>query len=158
LAFWVALGAVLLVVRAYQTRHAVRGAAPELRGTTVDGHEVDLRELRACGPVMVHFWATWCGVCAAEHGNVEALAESGRVLTVASRSGDAASIAAFARTHGLGAPALADPAGALARRWGVTAFPTTFFVRRDGEVALVEVGYTTTLGMRLRLWLADVLP
>jgi thiol-disulfide isomerase/thioredoxin len=153
-AFWVALGLAILGIRAYQTRDAARGAAPDLRGTTLDGRAVELGALRAGGPVMVHFWATWCGICAAERGNVETLAASERVLTVASRSGDAAEVARYARAHGVRAPVLVDPSGAVAQRWGVRAFPTTFFVAPDGEIAQVEVGYTTTVGMRLRLWLA----
>ncbi|MGC4117189.1 MAG: hypothetical protein QM765_22035 [Myxococcales bacterium] len=42
----------------------------------------------------------------------------------------------------------------LARAWGVNAFPTSFFVGKDGEIRFVETGYTTELGMRLRLALA----
>jgi hypothetical protein len=46
-----------------------------------------------------------------------------------------------------------DPDGALAQRYGVRAFPTTFFIDARGRIRHVEVGYTTWLGLEARLWL-----
>ena len=45
-----------------------------------------------------------------------------------------------------------DPDGAIAQRFGVHAFPTTFYVGSDGAIRTAEVGYTTQIGMRLRAW------
>ena len=50
--------------------------------------------------------------------------------------------------------ALRDPAGRIARSFGVRAFPTSFFVDGEGQIQAREVGYTSTLGLRGRLWLA----
>ncbi len=152
---WVVVFGVLAGVRAWQTRDVVRGAAPPLHGRTPTGATIDLAALRG-GPVAVHFWATWCGVCAMEADNVESLARGGRVLTVASASGSAAEVARYAAAEGLHAPILVDEASASARAWGVTGYPTTFFLDGDGTIRHVEVGYTTTLGMRARLALAGL--
>jgi thiol-disulfide isomerase/thioredoxin len=146
---------LLLAVRAYQSRDAASGPAPALRGRTVAGESVDLAALR--GPTLVHFWATWCGVCRAEEGTIDALADGHRVITVASQSGPPPRVAAYLRERGLRFAALADPRGELARRWGVRAFPTSFVVDGRGNIRHAEVGYTTSLGLRARLWLADIL-
>ena len=136
----------------WQTRGAANGQAPSLVGVDIEGER---RELR--GPAVVHFWATWCGVCDAMDDNVAALAEDHPVLTVATRSDGAAAIRAHLGEEGLdGAfPVIADPDARLAAQWGVGAFPTTFVVDADGAIRSVTVGYTTTLGLKARAALGD---
>lgn len=147
------VAAIFLGVRAYQSRDAAVGPAPALTARTIDDSVV---ELQGDEPVLVHFWATWCGVCEAEEGNVRAVSESSRVISIASQSGARGAVAAYARSHDLDFPIVNDPSGALAHRWGVSAFPTSFIVDPDGEIRHVEVGYTTSLGLRARLWLASL--
>ena len=103
---------------------------------------------------MLHFWATWCGVCKAEQHNVVALARDHRVIAVASSSGTPEAVQTYARQSGFDVPIAIDPNGALARKFGVGAFPTSFFIDADGQITAVETGYTTELGMRLRMWWA----
>ncbi|MDH5491928.1 MAG: redoxin domain-containing protein [Myxococcales bacterium] len=153
--------AVMIGMRAWQTRDAVKGDAPALEGRGLLGEPVSLASLRAEGPVLVHFWASWCSVCDAMEHNVRAVAEEARVVTVASGSGGSAELLEWLRERGeLGAgggsayPIIADPSARLAARWGVSAFPTSFVVAEDGTIRFVEVGYSTELGLRLRLWWA----
>ncbi len=136
----------------WQTRGAASGDAPALAGVDLAGRTVRLE-----GPAVVHFWATWCGVCEAMDDNVAALAEDHRVITVASRSEGPDAIRAHLTEEGLdGAfPVIADPTGALAARWGVDAYPTTFVVDEAGDIRSVTVGYTTTMGLRARAALGE---
>jgi thiol-disulfide isomerase/thioredoxin len=143
----------LLALRAYQRRDAASGVAPPITGTDLRGQPFALAEYRG-QPVLVYFWATWCGVCKATQSNVDALARERPVLSIASQSGSAAEVNAYVREHGIVPKVAVDPHGALAKRFGVRAFPTTFVIGRDGEIRHVEVGYTTELGLRLRMWLA----
>jgi peroxiredoxin len=145
-----ALVALLFAVRAYTLRGVASGAAPPLAGRDLDGHPISLDDFRG-GPVAVHFWATWCEVCSVESGSVTALARGGRVVTVATDSGDAARVRARMEQEGVSFPVVIDANGAIAAAWGVTRFPTTFFLDRAQRVSTVESGYTTSLGLRARL-------
>jgi peroxiredoxin len=150
------LGLVLLLyagVRAYQHRALPSGPAPELAGGAVAGGELSLRAYRG-RPVLLHFWASWCGVCEAEQSNIVALAQGLPVLTVATQSGTGEQLRAYAKLHHLSFPIISDPTGELARRYGVAALPTTFILDAAGRIRHAEVGYTTQLGLRLRMWLA----
>jgi hypothetical protein len=51
-------------------------------------------------------------------------------------------------------PVISDPQGGIANTWGVKGVPTTFILDGEGKIRFVEVGYTTGLGLRARLWLA----
>ncbi len=101
--------------------------------------------------MVVHFFATWCGVCKAEEHNIKAVAEDHRMIAIATESGGVPAVAQYAADNGLSMPIVIDPDGALAESWGVGSFPTTFVVDEDGKIASVEVGYMSELGLRGRL-------
>ena len=75
-------------------------------------------------------------------------------LTVALRSGPAENVERHLRANELNFPTVLDEDGLLGARWGVRGVPTTFVIAPDGTIDHVSVGYSTWLGLRLRLWLA----
>jgi peroxiredoxin len=156
---WVRDGAIALAllagIRAYQRRDMPKGPSPPLAGADLDGKMASLADYRG-KPVLLHFWATWCGVCTAEQHNIDAVARDLPVLSVASQSGGANELAAFVREHRIGPRVIVDEESALARRFGVHAFPASFVIDGDGAIRHVEVGYTTELGLRVRMWLAGL--
>jgi peroxiredoxin len=147
--------ALLLAVRTYTLRGVASGPAPALVGRDLDGHAVSLVDLSG-KPVMVHFWATWCPVCRAESGSIDALAREHPVVTVATSSGQAESIRAAMNQSGVRFPVVVDAGGDIARAWGVSRFPTSFFLGTDRRIRYAESGFTTGIGLRARLWLAGL--
>lgn len=147
--------AVIVAVRAWTQRDLVTGPAPPLDARLLGGESVSLARLaEERGPLLVHFWATWCPVCDLEHGSVQAISEDHAVLGVAMQSGSAEDVEAFMREEGLDYPVVVDELGELARRFGVRGVPTSLIVDRDGQIRYTEVGFTTGWGLRARLWLA----
>jgi thiol-disulfide isomerase/thioredoxin len=144
---------LVAAVRVYQQRNLASGPAPALAAADIAGIDRSLATYRGA-PVLVHFWATWCGACKAEQHNIDALAGDLPVLSVASRSGNGQQVAAYVSEHAIAPLVIADPDGALARRFGVGAFPTTFVIDSAGRIRHSEVGYSTELGLRARMWLA----
>ena len=151
----VVLLVVILGVRTWQQSGIVRGPAPVLAGVLLDGKPAALTEF-AGRPVLVHFWASWCPICRAEQGSIDALAHDVPVITVAMQSGERAAVVQHLRKEELSFPVLNDPDGAIAAQWGVRAVPASFIVDGAGQIRYVEVGYTTGIGLRLRLWLAGL--
>ncbi|MDD3518725.1 MAG: redoxin family protein [Chromatiales bacterium] len=157
---WLRWGVELLVIatlilglRAWQMRDLVAGDAPALDAVLLDGTPVSLADYRG-RPVLVYFWATWCGVCKANSGFVQGVSGDWPVLTVAMQSGGADEIRRHLGEHGLDFPVIPDELGQLSGRFGVRVVPTNFIIDGDGRIRYREVGFTTGWGLRLRLWLA----
>jgi thiol-disulfide isomerase/thioredoxin len=143
-------------VRAWQQRGMVSGAAPVLQGSTLAGRPYKLTA-HPERPVLVHFWATWCPVCRAEQGAIDAIAHGdANVITVAMQSGRPQEVVQYMTEQGIDFPVVNDPEGGLSRAWGVHAVPASFIIAPDGRIRFVEVGYTTGIGLRLRLWWAGI--
>ena len=145
---------VVAGIRAWQQRDMVSGSAPALKGVTLDGQRFQL-PVHPEQPILVHFWATWCPICRTEQDNIAAIAQRDpQVITVAMTSGLTNDVVTYMKEQGIDFPVVNDPDGSLAAAWGVHAVPASFIIASDGQIRFVEVGYSTELGLRLRLWLA----
>lgn len=157
---WIALQLLLLVaiiagIRFWQQRDVVRGVAPPLAGILLDGKPVPALA-RDGQPLLVHFWASWCPICTAEQSSIESLAKDYPTLTVAMQSGSDAEVLQHLRKESLTFAVLNDPEGQVSGQWGVRAVPASFIIDAQGRIRFVEVGYTTGIGLRLRLWFAGL--
>lgn len=145
---------VYFAIHTYQTWNAPQGKMPEVNGFRLDGVSVKFPE-QLQEATLVHFWATWCSVCRLEQSSINSISNSYPVIAIASQSGTVNEVQKFVTQRGISSPVLVDESGALARRFGVKAFPSSYVVDRQGNIRFVEIGYTTELGLRLRLWLAN---
>jgi thiol-disulfide isomerase/thioredoxin len=147
---------VIAGVRAWQQRDMVSGVAPVLQGITLAGQPYIL-PAHPAQPVLVHFWATWCPICRTEQNSIVAIAhDNPNIITIAMQSGKPEEVAKYMREQGIDFPVVNDADGSISSAWGVHAVPASFIIAPDGQIRFVEVGYTTGLGLRLRLWLAGI--
>ncbi|MBS3936583.1 MAG: protein disulfide oxidoreductase [Sulfuritalea sp.] len=145
--------AIVAAIAAWRNSGLASGVAPPLAGVRTDGSMVELGAGKTAR--LVVFWATWCRVCRAEAGNIEAVARDWPVISVAMQSGDLTEISAYLKERGLVVPAVADDDSDIAEAWGVSVVPTHFFIDPAGNIRFRTVGYTTRMGLRARLWWAQ---
>jgi len=106
-------------------------------------------------PLVVHFWATWCPTCKFEASNIEAVSQKHNVISIAVTSGSNKKIRLFMKEHNLSYKVINDSDGALAKRFGIEAYPTTLIYDKNGKLKFSEVGYSTTLGLQSRIALSN---
>ena len=98
---------------------------------------LDLSELRGT-PVVLHLWSSKCAPCRGDARLVEATWKRWGprgVLFVGANvneSGDAAR--AVIRQYDLTYPGISDRSGEIAKRYGTTALPQTFFISAAGDI------------------------
>ena len=149
------IAGIVFGVQLWQARGLPEGPAPALSGTLLDGHPADLAATVAAAggkPVLIAFWATWCGVCKAEAGNLDHLADDVPMLAVAMQSGEDGEVRRYLSQREHRWPTINDADGTLAARWKVVGVPTHFIVDGRGNVRFRVVGYATEWGLRARLW------
>lgn len=102
--------------------------------------------------VFLNFWATWCGPCRNEMPEIQKLyeeyAQKGEeaevvILGVAGpgvgQEGTVSEITHFMKENGYTYPVLMDETGEMFEWYGISAFPTTYMIDRDGNL----YGYVT---------------
>ncbi len=117
--------------------------APDFTVMSADGKNVKLSEFFG-KPIVVNFWGTWCGYCVQELPEFqkvyEELGEDVQFLMV--NYGDTLSdVDNFLTTNTeYNFPIYFDTNGNAVDTYQVTGFPTTVFIRANGEVATVRSG------------------
>lgn len=113
-------------------------AAPAFIAPRLDGAgTVSLEDLQG-KPVVLNFWASWCEPCKEEAPLLRAAARSygDRVRFVGMDIHDARSDARrFVVEHDLRYLQLRDESGDVARAYGLTGQPETFFIDERGSIA-----------------------
>lgn len=152
------LGGVFLAASAWQTRQLVSSGlpAPAFDLPALDGSRTSLASLRG-KRVLLHFWATWCGVCRQELSALNAvqdgLGAEEELVTIVADTDDRSALERFVREHGLRYPVLLGTPEVL-RAFRIGAFPTNYYLSPDGIIRGQTVGMSTRLSFRARLALA----
>lgn len=110
--------------------------APDFTLPTPNGGTLSLTDLRG-QPVILNFWATWCGPCRVEIPALEAAsrrAGSQAVILGVSVQESASTVSAFAAEVGMTYPVALDLDAKVARTYRVVGFPTTYIIDAQGII------------------------
>ncbi len=120
--------------------------APDFEFPDLEGRIHRLSEARG-KIVFLNLWATWCPPCVAEMPSIEALHRRFRsedlvILAVSEDAEGDKAVRPLISQLGVTFPILLDPEGTLSPRYGVTGYPETFVIGRDGRVIEHFIGPT----------------
>lgn len=119
--------------------------APDFRLPQLDGQAVSLSDYRG-HPVLLNFWASWCGPCRYEMPFLQQVHEderwsaSGLVILAVDIGESPDTVAQFMAENGLSFAALLDTSQDVALQYNVRNIPTTFLIDADGVIRDIKVG------------------
>jgi peroxiredoxin len=117
--------------------------APDFQFGGSDEQPVSLSDLQG-SPVLLNFWATWCGPCRGEMPYLQQVWDEwqarGLVLLAIDIMESSSEVQSFMQSQGLFLPVLLDSDGAIAAKYGIHAIPTTFFIDSSGVIQEVREG------------------
>jgi thiol-disulfide isomerase/thioredoxin len=124
--------------------------APGFTLVDLDGKKVSLADFKG-KPVLVNFWATWCGPCKLEMPWFQEFSQkyASQGLVILGLAADDAGktvIASTAKKSGVTYPILLADDKVEEAYGGVDYLPETFYVDRSGKVVLETAGITSEDG------------
>ncbi|MES2252738.1 MAG: TlpA disulfide reductase family protein [Pseudomonadota bacterium] len=105
-------------------------------------HEKESKEFKLADlkgkPIVLHFWATWCGPCKVELPHYDRfIAKNTEIVHVALTTDgtDKDKIKAFFAQNDLkNVPVMTDSAAIVSKYFSITANPTTLFINKEGKL------------------------
>lgn len=133
--------------------------APDFTLTSPIGKSYTLSEIIAQNgaagqPVVLNFWASWCGPCRLEMPYFQnlSLKYNGRIGFIGVNQGESAQIVTdFGNEYNITYPLLADPDNTVNLRYDVRSLPTTVLIDRSGLVREVIIGAISQGTLEIRL-------
>lgn len=119
--------------------------APDFELKDLNGETVSLSSFRG-RPVLLNFWASWCGPCRAEMPYLEDTYRDPQwetrdlVVLAVNIQESRETVQEFVDLFGLTFPVVLDSDATVARRYNVSGIPATYIIDKDGIIKDVRVG------------------
>jgi len=128
-------------------KNNVEQAAPNFFWFDKDGKQISFVEFSKGKPVLVNFWATWCGPCVKEMPDLVALnqeytAKGALVIGISTDRGDDALtlVSEFTKEKNVGYPIVIDNGDLEEAFGGLRGYPTTFYIDKNGKIVKKMIG------------------
>ena len=128
--------------------------APDFTVFDADGNAVHLSDF-AGQPVVLNFWATWCGPCKSELPGFDAVYQEygGEVAFLMVNLTDGAretvdGVSGFVAENGYTFPVYYDTAMDAADTYGIRSIPATALINENGEIVGAQVGAVSEDSLR----------
>jgi thiol-disulfide isomerase/thioredoxin len=126
---------------------SVGDLAPAFELKNLNGDAVSLYDYWG-SPVLLNFWATWCGPCRYEMPFLQDIYEEwqddGLIIITINLRESSDKIRQFMKEYELTFPVLLDTGGEISRKYFVTGIPTTYFLDEYGVIKVKKVGSFTS--------------
>lgn len=134
--------------------------APDFKLTNLDGQEVSLNGFRG-KPVLLNFWAIWCGPCRLEMPFLQEIYEEwtgkGLVVLAVNIQENPTKVKKFVENAGLTFPVLLSPGNKVPLSYNIRGIPATFLIDADGVIRDIKIGAFSGAG-EIESKLAKIMP
>jgi thiol-disulfide isomerase/thioredoxin len=123
--------------------------APAFEAPLLRGGEFDLEDARG-KPVVLSFWASWCGPCRLELPALDALQQARPDIAIYAVNVDRERGAAerFLRSVPISLPVVWDNTALALGQYDVTSMPTMFLLDANGTIKLRKTGFSKENGLK----------
>ena len=131
--------------------------APTFSLATMKGQTYNFHPEQQSQKSLIYFFAPWCNICHASIDNMEAIKKSANdkvnLIAIALDWRTKEEVEAFLERHQLSIPVLLGTRQTR-QDFKINAYPSYYVINKKGLIDYKDMGYTTELGMRIRLGLS----
>tara|TARA_B100001996_G_C18611731_1_gene574003 strand:+ start:547 stop:1029 length:483 start_codon:yes stop_codon:yes gene_type:complete len=138
---------LLLVCIAFSSELLSQKVQTNLRLNRIDGKKIQLKQYLDNGPILINFWATWCGPCKKEMLHLDRLSKEYRknnfsILSISIDTQRSLSeVKRFIRSKRYDFEVFIDPNQQIFKKLNGNIMPTNLLIDKDGQVIWMHYGY-----------------